>query len=256
MNKDDAAGFKELLTAVFGMYDKSIGSPVLRIYWAALKQYSLADIQRAASMHAQDTQAGMFLPKPANFIKHIDGDSRVLDGDGDETPEVDMGADESACDDVQNDLDFNGDGIIDWDEFVMFADAWLRDTNDPNWNPHCDLNNDHHVNYVDFAFFAKEWLWQACWRASGTGVWMMMGMGGGESMLISQTATVEAVTEQQATEIQPQAEPSVEEQIEQIKGLLDWLYEAKDTIDEETWLSLVNSLEEMLKELEDSQEGD
>ena len=188
--------------------------------------------------------------------KDIDGDSRVLDGDGDETPEVDMGADESACDDVQNDLDFNGDGIIDWDEFVMFADAWLRDTNDPNWNPHCDLNSDHHVNYVDFAFFGKEWLWQACWRASGTGVWMMMGMGGGESMLISQTATVEAVNEQQATEIQPQAEPSVEEQIEQIKGLLDWLYEAKDTIDEETWLSLVNSLEEMLKELEDSQEGD
>ena len=79
-----------------------------------------------------------------------------------------------------------------------------------------------------------------------------MGMGGGmgrmmgaESMLISEPAA-EQISK-------TPSEPSVEEQIEQIKELLDWLYEIKDETDEETWLSLVTSLEEMLKDLEDSQ---
>ena len=79
MRNEDAAGFKELMTAVFAMYEKSISSPVLRIYWSALVDYSLADIQRAASMHAKDPDAGMFLPKPANFIRHIDGPGRATD---------------------------------------------------------------------------------------------------------------------------------------------------------------------------------
>ena len=63
------------------------------------------------------------------------------------------------------------------------------------------------------------------------------GMGGAESISISETPS----------------ESSVEEQIEQIKEILDWLYEVRDTIDENTWLSLTTSLEELLKELQDSQ---
>ena len=80
-------------------------------------------------------------------------------------------------------------------------------------------------------------------------MWMMMGMGGGmdkmisaESMLISEPAS-EQISK-------TPSEPSVEEQIGQIKYLLDWLYEVKDTMDEEIWLNLVTSLEELLKELE------
>jgi len=166
-----------------------------------------------------------------------------------------MGADESACDDVQNDLDFNGDGIIDWDEFIIFPYAWLRDSDDPNWNPQCDLNNDEFVNFVDFSIFAQEWLWEACWRESGTGIWMMgMGAGGGmgrmmgtESMLMSETGPLTLDTQQETSSLSK--ESSIEEQIEQIKSFLDWLSEIKDEIDEDIWLNLVASLEEMLKEL-------
>lgn len=47
------------------------------------------------------------------------------------------------------------------------------------------------------------------------------------------------------------SEPSVDERIEQIKELLDWLYEIEDQIkDKDAWLGIVTSLEEMLKELE------
>ena len=73
----------------------------------------------------------------------------------------------------------------------------------------------------------------------------MFGMAGGESMLISEPAA-EQVSK-------TPSEPSVEERIEQIKQSLDWLYEVRDTIDEKTWLIFVTSLEEMLKDLEDSQ---
>ena len=44
--------------------------------------------------------------------------------------------------------------------------------------------------------------------------------------------------------------PSEPSASEQIKELLDWLYEIKDDIDEETWLNLTTALEDMLKELE------
>jgi len=77
---------------------------------------------------------------------------------------------------------------------------------------------------------------------------MMMGAGGGmdkmaggESMLISEPAD---------EQIKTTAEPSIEEQIEQIKYFLDWLYEIADQIDENIWLNLTTDLQEMLKELQ------
>ena len=76
----------------------------------------------------------------------------------------------------------------------------------------------------------------------------MAKMMGAESMLIDPIAPLASFRLQQTTAIP--AEPGVDEQIQQIKKLLDWLYEIKDEVDEETWLSLVTSLEEMLKELE------
>jgi len=185
----------------------------------------------------------------------IDGDVRVLNGD-DYSPDngrVDMGSDEVACDDIYNPLDGNNDAIVDTKDLIVLAAAWLSDPCDDNWNPDCDIqpeNGDGDVDYGDFAVFATEWLWQPCWTSSGTGIWMMMGMGGGmgrmtggESMLISETAAEQQVSE-------TQSEPSVAERIEQIKYLLDWLYEVRDTMDEEIWLNLVTSLEEMLKELQ------
>jgi len=234
--------------------------------------------------------------------KDIDGDDRVLNG-VDYSPDngrVDMGADEVACDDIYNSLDWNIDAIVDIEELIIIADAWLSDPCSDNWNPDCDLQpetGDGDVDFGDFAAFGSEWLWQPCWSSSGTGgVWMMMGAGGGESMMMEMMSmmtcgasapvafepaatmsleandayVVDEVANQlletqrqfemdQLTEARNQkayyessspSEPSAEEQIEQIKELLDWLYEVRDEIDEDTWLHLTATLEEMLKELE------
>ena len=71
----------------------------------------------------------------------------------------------------------------------------------------------------------------------------MDGMAAGELILMGETAPVEAAA-------QSQVEPSASEQIEQIKYFLDWLYEIRDQVDEDTWLNLTASLEEMLEDLQ------
>ena len=165
----------------------------------------------------------------------IDGNVRVYND------RVDMGADEVACDDIYNPLDWNVDAIVDVDDLIVLANAWLSDPCATNWDDRCDLGSDSFVNLVDFAAFGIEWLWQPCWTSSGSAISMMMGA---ESALISETAKVDTAGRQQISEVQPP-------RIELIKELLDWLGEHKDEIDEDLWLSLVTGLEEMLEELEE-----
>jgi len=196
----------------------------------------------------------------------IDADSRIDDTD------VDMGSDEVSCTDgIASPLDFNGDGLVNNNEFAKFGKAWLQynpdeytgdDPNDTiNWDPRCNLDDTGDSEYVidlaDFVILVEDWLWQACWRDLEKG-FGMMSMGGGESMpalsgvegmLMAEAELLSPTTTQKEESSKP-SEPSIEEQIEQIKELLDWLYEIKDEVDEDTWLSLTTTLEEMLKELE------
>ena len=184
--------------------------------------------------------------------RDIDKHFRVLDGNGDDEKRIDMGADEYCNQGTDNIADFNDDDIVDTNDLVEMAAAWLIDDNDPCWAANYekyDLNTDYVINYGDFAYFARQWLWMTCEKMQGYEMMeTMMGMGAGESMLLGETAMID--TAAQASEAPP--ELSVEEQIEQIKYFLDWLYEIKDQVDEDTWLNLTASLEDMLKELEDS----
>lgn len=120
----------------------------------------------------------------------IDGDNRIINGGGGLI--VDMGADEVACDDVSNPVDWTADGIVNLHEFYFISAAWL--TEDPcapwqptdpnlidNWDSRCDLDDDYVVDIADFVLFCDEWLWQACWRLSAQGTWMCSSSGGGDS---------------------------------------------------------------------------
>ena len=49
--------------------------------------------------------------------------------------------------------DFNFDGIVEWTDLFMFADAWLDDDFDPVF----DLNGDGELNELDFFMFAQQW---------------------------------------------------------------------------------------------------
>ena len=141
--------------------------------------------------------------------------------------------------------DFNLDGKINWSDFALLADHWQQDCIDPNSSYDGffeDMNNPEGIIGLGaLLWFSEEWLGNTGYPDLNNG---------GESMLMAKTATVKSV---EPSEVQPEAEPSVAEQSEQIKELLDWLYEIKEEIDEDAWLNLVTGLEEMLKELQDNQ---
>jgi parallel beta-helix repeat protein len=188
--------------------------------------------------------------------RDIDKHFRVLDGDGDGDKRVDMGADEYCNQGDENDADFNGDGIVNYIDFAIFSKAWLSygpysesDPNTYNWNPVCDISEpaDNVIDANDLIVFAEEWLWIACWKMESMPMMeMMMGMAGGESMVISEPAAEQQVSE-------TQSEPSVSEQIEMAKRCLEFWYrqDVREGIeDEAAWLRIVTSLEDMLEELE------
>ena len=154
----------------------------------------------------------------------IDGEDRIY-GDY-----VDIGADEVySCDDdlseddIYNPVDWTADGIVNMHEYGIFSMAWLSvdpnnplcDPNNPNYvsdpnepgyisegdkvrySSRCDIDDDLDVDMGDLALFCDEWLWIACWKQSwmDSSIMMMaMGMGGGESAMMSvpMTATTSA----------------------------------------------------------------
>ncbi len=56
----------------------------------------------------------------------------------------------------------NGDRMVDIQDLIAFADAWLATPTSPNWNPNADmapqLTPDDSINFLDFVVFAEHWL--------------------------------------------------------------------------------------------------
>jgi hypothetical protein len=55
--------------------------------------------------------------------------------------------------------DFNGDKTVDYEDLIIFADAWLSTPQDAAWNPACDLADKEQkmIDFKDLAVFAKYW---------------------------------------------------------------------------------------------------
>jgi len=74
MTRSDFAEFAEIWTHACDLYDKRPADGVIDLVFAALQRYALADIRRALTAHINDPQNGRFTPKPADIIRHLDGD--------------------------------------------------------------------------------------------------------------------------------------------------------------------------------------
>ena len=68
--------FKTAMLNMFEVYNKEITSSLLLTYWGILKAYKMEDIERAIALHVGDSDAGRFIPKPANLMHHIAGKTR------------------------------------------------------------------------------------------------------------------------------------------------------------------------------------
>ena len=71
MIDQDKQSFKELMVGVGELYNKEITKPLMRIYFQALANHSLADVERGLSAHTMDAKHGSFFPKPADIVRHL-----------------------------------------------------------------------------------------------------------------------------------------------------------------------------------------
>lgn len=76
MLESDKAKFHEMLDLVF----VSLGRPspddkVVRFYFSALQRFELEEIREALNRHVVDTDVGQFVPKPADIVRNIAGNT-------------------------------------------------------------------------------------------------------------------------------------------------------------------------------------
>lgn len=73
MVDNDKIQFKEMLAASWGLYDKTLTSGILTLFWESLKKYDIKEISAALSRHTVNPDSGQFAPKPADIVRYIDG---------------------------------------------------------------------------------------------------------------------------------------------------------------------------------------
>jgi hypothetical protein len=69
--------FSKMLIGVGQVYGKSISPLMVKLYWEILKQYDLASVVKAVEGHVKDADVGQFMPKPADLIRILKGDSQT-----------------------------------------------------------------------------------------------------------------------------------------------------------------------------------
>jgi len=76
MHISERDDFVKLLIGIAGMYRADLSEVVLKIYWKTLQRYSWQDVSNALFLHAQDPDTGQFMPKPADVIRIIKGNTQ------------------------------------------------------------------------------------------------------------------------------------------------------------------------------------
>ena len=76
MNDKDFEKFRDGLTGVYAFYDKELNGFALDLWWSALKHYDLQAIIQAFNRHVVNTEAGKWLPKPADIIRMLQGSTQ------------------------------------------------------------------------------------------------------------------------------------------------------------------------------------
>ena len=99
MTDSDKTLFFDRVGALAAFYGMEIATTSIAIYWSVLVKYSLDDITKAMHAHLSDPDRGSFIPKPADFIRHMTPKLRPASLVWDEVLKAmeDHGAYESVC---------------------------------------------------------------------------------------------------------------------------------------------------------------
>lgn len=76
MQEQDKAAFRDMMMAAGEVYGREITKPLLQMYFAALSQCGIDQVQGAMMAHMQNPDSGQFFPKPADLIRQLSGTSK------------------------------------------------------------------------------------------------------------------------------------------------------------------------------------
>ena len=192
--------------------------------------YEIFDYHLSYDSKCMDAGDPDFEPEPNET--DIDGEKRVVDGDGNGTLIVDMGADEY----YWSPADFNLDEIVNFFDYALFADAWQATSGGPDYNDIYDLTDSNCIDCNDLAVFCEDWLWQPAWGKTfvfvGRGMGGGFGFGGGNYPTAEARPAVSAITE-----------ADIDELVRWLEEL--WLTneEVRKTNSEAEWLSFIETVE-------------
>lgn len=71
MTPSDRQEFATIMYQLFSIYRQEVTKLVLDAWWAALQEYDLKTIARAATLHHKDPKQGRFPPMVADIVRHI-----------------------------------------------------------------------------------------------------------------------------------------------------------------------------------------
>ncbi|MGL4757468.1 MAG: DUF6475 domain-containing protein [Aeromonadaceae bacterium] len=76
MQEQDKSAFRDMMMAAGEVYGREITKPLLQMYFAALHQCGIDQVQGAMMAHLQNPDSGQFFPKPADLIRQLSGTSK------------------------------------------------------------------------------------------------------------------------------------------------------------------------------------
>lgn len=75
---EDREQFHAMLLATAQLYGKpEPATTVVRMYFEALQRFSVDDVRQALNRHVVDPDQGAYMPKPADIVRHINGNTET-----------------------------------------------------------------------------------------------------------------------------------------------------------------------------------
>ncbi|MCW7556465.1 DUF6475 domain-containing protein [Endozoicomonas gorgoniicola] len=74
-NPQQVEEFTSLMTGIAEYYGNELSPSGIKVYMLGLQRFELPDLKRACSLHMQSPDKGQFMPKVADLIRIIEGDT-------------------------------------------------------------------------------------------------------------------------------------------------------------------------------------
>ena len=77
MEKNDFAPFRKMMALTAEQYGKQMSPELIRFYFDGLAHMNLTSVRAALNAHVRNTDVGQFMPKIADLIRAIEGNSEA-----------------------------------------------------------------------------------------------------------------------------------------------------------------------------------